>query len=171
MDRGVLNHLVCINSPQLPSLKLLSRSILAKDARVTWIAKPVPTTAAQWVLRGVLPWSIAFVSLTNPFFAIQIGDWDVSQVENFDLLFIPDDDYYNPFPGSDTFNEPINWDTGTWSLPLKHILPPTRRTPESEYFVGSAKSMMGMFQRAYAFNQPLPTFDTSKVTNVSVFLC
>ena len=44
-------------------------------------------------------------------FAIQIGDWDVSRVTNFFGLFV---DYTggNPTPGAETFNEPLNWDTG-----------------------------------------------------------
>ena len=40
-----------------------------------------------------------------------MGDWDVSRVESFNELFV--DEGYNPFPGADSFNEPLNWDTGT----------------------------------------------------------
>ncbi|EJK65095.1 hypothetical protein THAOC_14098, partial [Thalassiosira oceanica] len=39
-----------------------------------------------------------------------IGDWDVSRVPDFSKLFL--DDSYDPVPGADSFNEPINWDTG-----------------------------------------------------------
>ena len=51
-----------------------------------------------------------FVSLTT-LFAIQIGDWDVSLVPDFSKLFV--DDSLNAVSGADSFNEPLNWDTGT----------------------------------------------------------
>ena len=52
----------------------------------------------------------AFTSLTS-LFAIQIGDWDVSRVEDFSYLFV--DGSWNPVDGADSFNEPLNWNTGT----------------------------------------------------------
>ena len=52
----------------------------------------------------------AFTSLTS-LFAIQIGDWDVSRVEDFSCLCY--DDLWNQIGGADSFNEPINWNTGT----------------------------------------------------------
>ena len=46
--------------------------------------------------------------------------------------------------------------------------PPNQHT-ESEHCLGSATRMDRMFGQAHAFNQPLSHFDTSKVTDVSVF--
>ena len=112
LDRGALLQFARIHSPPIQSSEMRSRSILAKDARVTWIAKPVPTMAAQWVPHGVLPLSIvASVPLTS-LFAMQIGDWDVSSLADFSRLFI--DDSWKRIDGADSFNEPLNWDTGTW---------------------------------------------------------
>jgi len=41
---------------------------------------------------------------------IQIGDWDVSNVEDLSRLFLDDSDA--PISEAAAFNEPINWDTG-----------------------------------------------------------
>ncbi|EJK49505.1 hypothetical protein THAOC_31617 [Thalassiosira oceanica] len=76
-----------------------------------------------------------------------IGDWDVSRVTDFSDLFI-DTSSCSIIAGAESFNEPINWDTG------------------------SATTMTRMFWGASAFNQQLPeTFDTSAVTDVSTYLC
>ena len=41
----------------------------------------------------------------------------MSRVEGFNELFLDEEytpgSYYNPIPGADSFNEPLNWDTGT----------------------------------------------------------
>ena len=52
----------------------------------------------------------AFTSLTS-LFAMQIGDWDVSRVEDFSRLFYVGS--WNVIAGADSFNEPLNWNTGT----------------------------------------------------------
>ncbi|EJK56036.1 hypothetical protein THAOC_24146, partial [Thalassiosira oceanica] len=66
-----------------------------------------------------------------------IGDWDVSEVQDFGFLFYDDnnEDFFA------AFNEPIHWNTG------------------------SATNMISMFDGARAFNQPL-SFDTAEVTDV-----
>ncbi|EJK64311.1 hypothetical protein THAOC_14969 [Thalassiosira oceanica] len=74
-----------------------------------------------------------------------IGEWDVSSVEDFSKLFI--NDFWVPIDGADTFNEALNWNTG------------------------SATEMSDMFRGASAFNQDLSAFDTSKVENVRVYSC
>ena len=46
------------------------------------------------------------------------------------------------------------------------------RTPNSDsLFQPTYYQMDGMFREADAFNQPLPSFDTSAVTDVSAYLC
>ena len=45
-------------------------------------------------------------------FAMQIGDWDVSRVTDFYRLFVDDSLHALAVTGADTFNEPLNWDTG-----------------------------------------------------------
>ena len=42
---------------------------------------------------------------------MQIGDWNVSLVPDFSYLFL-DDSSFSDITGADSFNEPINWDTG-----------------------------------------------------------
>ena len=54
--------------------------------------------------------STALESLIISLFAIQIGDWDVSRVPDFSYLFL--DEYGEAISGYETFNEPINWNTG-----------------------------------------------------------
>ena len=69
----------------------------------------------------------------------------MSSVEDFSRLFVEDN--WRAISGADTFNEPINWDTG------------------------SATNMLLMFINLVAFNQPL-AFDTSGVTDVSTtYIC
>ena len=53
--------------------------------------------------------SLSQFYLKYPF--LQIGEWDVSRVQGFNELFV--DLSAIPFPGADSFNEPLNWDTGT----------------------------------------------------------
>ena len=64
-------------------LRTAIQEYLAKDAQLTWIAKPVPTIAAQWVAYGALPYSINTFDYLTFLFTIQIRDWDVSRVEDF----------------------------------------------------------------------------------------
>ena len=71
----------------------------------------------------------------------------MSSVEDFSRLFLENDWDWRAISGADTFNEPINWDTG------------------------SATNMLLMFINLVAFNQPL-AFDTSGVTDVSTtYIC
>ena len=55
---------------------------------------------------------------------------------------------------------------GHWNI----FYPPDQHT-EFEHCLGSATDMKRMFLSVAAFNQPLSTFDTSKVTDVSDFVC
>ena len=54
----------------------------------------------------------------TPLFAIQMGDWNVSRLQDFSALFLVRSDI--TFRGADLFNEPLNWDTGT----CQQMLPP-----------------------------------------------
>ena len=57
-------------------------------------------------LHGLVTTLLFLTSLLT----IQIGEWDVSKMKDFSYLFL--DDESAPISGADTFNEPINWDTG-----------------------------------------------------------
>ena len=119
-----------------------------------------------------------FVFLTS-LLTIQIGEWDVSKMTDFSLLFLDASSNPsfgaqisgNPIFGAATFNETFNWDTGMRSNDQTECFPPPDLVTESEKCLGSATTMEGMFATAAAFNQPLLSFNTSKVTNVRVFLC
>ena len=91
----------------------------------------------------------------------------MSSVDHFKKLFVEDD--YSPFPGADTFNEPINWDTGMCSLNRPCIHPQELHT-ESKKRLGSATNMNAMFLGLTVFNQQL-ALDTSKVTDVRLYNC
>ena len=42
-----------------------------------------------------------------------MGEWDVSLVPDFSWLFIKDEDLNRVITGADSFNEPLDWNTGT----------------------------------------------------------
>jgi len=86
---------------------------------------------------------------------------------DFSRLFL--DASYSPIFGADTFNEPIDWDTGMRSNDQIECFPPPDLVTESEQCLGSAMTMRGMFYNAAAFNQPL-SLDTASVTNVRLYL-
>ncbi|EJK51563.1 hypothetical protein THAOC_29254 [Thalassiosira oceanica] len=88
-----------------------------------------------------------------------IGDWDVSCVASFRSLF-RDGVTFGSIPGGDTFNEPINWDTAAMFTGAKAF---NQQLPSFD--TAKVTNMLGMFDTATAFNQPL-TFDTSKVVNM-----
>ena len=114
-------------------------------------------------LHGLVTTLLFLTSLLT----IQIGEWDVSNTTDFTKLFI--DDSYQPISGADTFNEPINWDTGMPSNDQTECFPPPDLVTESEQCLGSATTMYAMFYNAAAFNQPL-SLDTASVVSVRVLL-
>ena len=114
-------------------------------------------------LHGLVTTLLFLTSLLT----IQIGEWDVSKMTDFRSLFATASDV--AVPGADTFNEPIDWDTGMRSNDQTECFPPPDLVTESEQCLGSATSMEKMFYGAVAFNQPL-SLDTAKVTNVRVYL-
>ena len=111
-------------------------------------------------LHGLVTTLLFLTSLLT----IQIGEWDVSKMKDFSFLFL--DASYSTISGAATFNETINWDTGMRSNDQIECFPPPDLVTESEQCLGSATTMQGMFATAAAFNQPLLSFNTSKVTNV-----
>ncbi|EJK75877.1 hypothetical protein THAOC_02394 [Thalassiosira oceanica] len=93
-----------------------------------------------------------------------IGDWDVSGLKDFQHLFRDGENvtphYYTTVPGGESFNEPINWDTGsaTYMYRMFSDLPAFNQPLSLD--TSKVASMGFMFRNATAFNQPL-SFDTS----------
>ncbi|EJK63918.1 hypothetical protein THAOC_15398 [Thalassiosira oceanica] len=99
-----------------------------------------------------------------------IGEWDVSSVDDFSRLFVDDSD--DPIDGAATFNEPLNWDTGSATMMLYMFKDAAAfNQPLSTFDTSKVNNMFGMFSGAAAFNRDLTAFDTSEVEDVSVLLC
>ena len=117
-----------------------------------------------------------------------IGKWDVSQVQNFSLIFF----------GMVEFNEPFEWDTSNattmhgmfyGACKFNSSLGPNFCTANvkdmgamfsgcsvfdqpdiSKFDTSNVERMEGMFADARSFNQPLNMFKTSRVVNMDSML-
>jgi len=89
-----------------------------------------------------------------------MGDWDVSRVQDFSSLF--------SFSGARSFNEPLNWDTGSaTNMQEMFYYAKAFNQDLSTFNTAAVTDMSYMFHGAAAFNQPLPSFDTSAVTDMN----
>mmetsp|Transcript_33060 Transcript_33060/g.75500 ORF Transcript_33060/g.75500 Transcript_33060/m.75500 type:complete len:812 (-) Transcript_33060:177-2612(-) len=94
-----------------------------------------------------------------------IGDWDVSRVQDFKELFQTVTGG-QPITGAHSFNEPINWDTGS-ATSFSRMFTHTRAFNQAISFDTSRVTDMNhMFAYNYVFNSPISFTDTSKVTSM-----
>ena len=87
---------------------------------------------------------------------IQIGDWDVSDVTDMQMLF----------SGWDLFNQSLNWNTSGVRNMAFTFDGCTKLNKPLLLDTSNVELMAFMFADCASFNQPLATFDTRKVTDM-----